>query len=129
MPTPIIKTFAKETGKSLAEVEKLWDESKELAKQKGLDDNYAYIVGILKNKLGIGESMSRARQIIDKISVREAKASDAIKDLIDTDFSASDDEKGKAAQLLRGLFFSKEPEAVEFIKKLDSMLSKMEKPE
>lgn len=75
--------------------------------------------------------MSKAGNIVNKYlkSFNENVATDSIKALIDTNFSASEEEKGKAASLLRGLFFSDEPEAVEFIKKLDAMLSKMEKPE
>ena len=72
--------------------------------------------------------MGRLSNILNKVESKpivESKATDAIKALIDTDFSKSDDEKGKAAQLLRGLFFSKDDEAVDFIKRLDKILSNM----
>jgi hypothetical protein len=71
--------------------------------------------------------MSLAKKILEKNSsdVRESKSSASIKALIDTNFSADDKEKGKAAELLKGLFYSKDSEAVEFVKNLDAMLSKM----
>jgi hypothetical protein len=70
--------------------------------------------------------MSIASQILEKYKNKsESKSKEVIKALIDTNFSASKEEKGKAAELLKGLFYSNEPEAVEFIKELDQMLSDM----
>ena len=57
MPTPMIKSFADKTGKTVGEVEKLWNEAKAIAFKEGKEDNYAYIVGILKKKLGLNESV------------------------------------------------------------------------
>lgn len=55
MPSSIIKSFAKKTGKSTDEVEKLWDKASDLAIKKGLtkDTNnfFAYTTGILKRML------------------------------------------------------------------------------
>ena len=48
-----------------------------------------------------------------------------INDLIGTDFSASDEAKGKAASLLKGLFFSDDPKAVELIEKMDKWFSSL----
>jgi len=57
MPANVIKSFAQETGKSAEEVEKLWDKAKEIAKDEGQDENYAYITGILKKMLKINETV------------------------------------------------------------------------
>lgn len=48
-----------------------------------------------------------------------------IKDLIDTEFSSSEEEKGKAAEMLKGLFFSEDPKAKEMISKLDKWFSSL----
>lgn len=48
-----------------------------------------------------------------------------IKDLIDTEFSSSDEEKGKAAEMIKGLFFSEDPKAKEMIVKLDKWFSSL----
>ena len=68
--------------------------------------------------------MSLAKSILNKFESK-TDSKQAIQALIDTNFSASDEEKGKAASLLRGLFFSEDPEAKDFIKRLDDMLSQM----
>jgi hypothetical protein len=54
MPTAAIKSFAKKTGKSEAEIEKYWNEAKEAAKSekaKGDEAFYGTAMMILKNKL------------------------------------------------------------------------------
>ena len=54
MPTAAIKSFAEKTGKSVAEIEKYWNEAKEAAKSekaKGDDAFYGTAMVILKNKL------------------------------------------------------------------------------
>jgi hypothetical protein len=48
-----------------------------------------------------------------------------IKDLIDTEFSSSEEEKGKAAEMIKGLFFSEDPKAKEMIVKLDKWFSSL----
>jgi hypothetical protein len=63
MPSPAVKSFASKTGKSFAEVEKLWDKAKEIAKKdhNESDENfYAVVTGILKNMLGLKEATSAA---------------------------------------------------------------------
>lgn len=55
MPSGIIKSFAQRSGKSVGEVERLWDVAKNAAKKKlGTDSGdrfYALTTGILKNIL------------------------------------------------------------------------------
>lgn len=61
MPAALVKSIAKESGKSVAEVEKLWDKAKELAKEQGRsedsEDFYPYVVGILKKMTGMGQNV------------------------------------------------------------------------
>ena len=58
MPSSIIKSFAKNSGKSLKEVETLWQKAKDIAKEEGRDEEYDYIVGILKRMLKLNEVKS-----------------------------------------------------------------------
>lgn len=62
MPNNIVKSFAQKTGKSEAEVEKLWDKAKAEAEKADTDDVYAYTVGILKNMLSIKENVDMTKQ-------------------------------------------------------------------
>ncbi len=58
MSNNIIKSFAEKTGKTEKAVEKLWDKSKLIAKKAGHEEDYDYIVGILKNMLNINEKQT-----------------------------------------------------------------------
>ena len=51
MPNAVIQSFAKKSGKSEEEIEKIWDELKDQ-----YNDNYEAIVGTLKKILKINES-------------------------------------------------------------------------
>jgi len=53
MPPALIQTFAQRAGRSAKAVEKLWDKAKELAAEAGREEDYAYVVGILKRMLKI----------------------------------------------------------------------------
>jgi len=55
MPSNIVKSFAKKTGKSVAKVEKLWDKAKAIGAKEGHKEDYDYIVGILKKMLKLNE--------------------------------------------------------------------------
>jgi hypothetical protein len=59
MPSNIVKSFAKKTGKSESEVEKLWDRAKKSAKDQGRKETdpkfYNLVTGILKKMLKINE--------------------------------------------------------------------------
>lgn len=48
----------------------------------------------------------------------------AIKDLVDTSWSGSNEEQGRASSLFKGLSFSDDPEANKFMKYMDDCASK-----
>lgn len=56
MPVPVLKKFAEESGKTMEEVEKAWEEAKQAALKQYDEDHPAYwptVTNITKNKLGI----------------------------------------------------------------------------
>ena len=84
MPANIIKSYAKKTGKSEAELEKYWNESKEAAKDqkgkgKGEDAYYGTVMTIFKAKLkkhaGLSEGCMKFSEYVGLIN--EAKIADA----------------------------------------------------
>jgi len=59
MPSNIVKSFADKTGKSIEEVESLWQKAKEIASEKFEEDDdrfYPMVTGILKKMLNLKES-------------------------------------------------------------------------
>lgn len=69
MPNPIIKSFAKKSGKSEAEVEKIWDASKAEAYSKFKSENgsfWAYVNATVQHKLGLKEDKVRFKQFYNK---------------------------------------------------------------
>lgn len=58
MPNNIINSFSNKTGKSVKEVEKLWDKAKKIASDNNEEDDYQYITGILKNMLSLEDTTS-----------------------------------------------------------------------
>ena len=76
MPSPYVNKLAKETGKSVSEVEKLWDKAKEITSDtfgKKEDDfgskEYSYTTGIVKNMLGVKE------ELLDPTKFQDSKLS------------------------------------------------------
>ncbi len=58
MPVPQLKTLAKKSGIAVKKIEKdYYPKAKKIAKDMGMEDNFAYIYGILENMLGIEESV------------------------------------------------------------------------
>lgn len=61
MPSSVVKSLAKETNKSISEVEKLWDKAKKIVSdeykdvKKDSDKYYQLVTGTLKNMLNIKE--------------------------------------------------------------------------
>ena len=124
-------------------ISKLWIKDKALKKQvfnydRGDDHDEAppgLVDSILKflapgspayKKLGLkpGNDDESALGDNEGSTNEEDDVKEIIKDLINTNFSADDDAKGKAAQLMRGLFFSDDPAAQKFIKELDTATNK-----
>lgn len=60
MPTPLIRSLAYRAKKTVEHVEELWHEAKEQAKAERPNlhdgDYYAFVVGIVKNRLGLDEA-------------------------------------------------------------------------
>jgi hypothetical protein len=89
MPSPYIKTLAKETGKSESELEKYWNAAKQNAAEKFdvkesdfTDKQYAYATSIVKKMAGIKEVV----KVVDFI--RSNKSVDKfIEEVISSDFS------------------------------------------
>lgn len=52
MPNAYIEKMADKKGKSVAELEKLWDKAKTLAADQGHSEEYDYITGIFKKMIG-----------------------------------------------------------------------------
>lgn len=73
MAKPVLKSFAKQSGKSLKDVEKLWVKAEAEASKMGQKDNYAYITGILKNMLGIDESFTNDYKKLSKDFIKSDK--------------------------------------------------------
>ena len=60
MPAEVVKSFANKTGKSVQEVEKLWNKAKEIATKEGIPKKgfFAFVTAVLKKMLGIKESLN-----------------------------------------------------------------------
>jgi hypothetical protein len=94
MPSPYLKKLASETGKSESELEKYWQEAKEVASEKFdvkesdfTDKQYAYATSIVKKKAGIKEVVKVSDFINSKLSVdkfiEEVVISSSFSDVLD----------------------------------------------
>lgn len=74
--------------------------------------------------------MSRAKELLKNLPTtsknEEVDVMKIIKDLIDTNFSGSNEEQGKAAQLFKGLAFSDDPRSNKFMKAIDDFTSSLD---
>lgn len=101
MPSPIIKSFSKQTGKSVKEVEKLWKDAEKEASKMGKKENYAYITGILKSMLGIDESFTDYYKNLSKQFLNSDKKT--LKDFIEKiEGSVSTEFSDKPEKVLSG---------------------------
>lgn len=66
--------------------------------------------------------MTNANEILNLV-VEAVDVSEIIKELIKTSWGGSNEEQGKAVQLLRGLAFSEDPKSDAFMKDLDTFTS------
>jgi len=71
MPTPLIKSLSKRSGKSTKTVERLWSEAKHLAQKQGRSGDYPYIVGILKKMLKVEDNQQM--QVLPEPSVPSSR--------------------------------------------------------
>lgn len=57
MPNALVQSVAQKTGKPTSEIERLWKKTGEIIDNPDISDadKYAYLVGILKNILGLKE--------------------------------------------------------------------------
>ena len=79
MPLPALRKMAKESGRSLEDAERYWDDAKEKALEQGFeegdDDFYAYAMGIVKRRL----SLSGLSRVGSSIRVRAERRLNARK--------------------------------------------------
>lgn len=71
------------------------------------------------------ETNNLAIKVMGRRLVEEIDVDAVIKELVDTSWSASDEEQGKAMELLKGLAYSDDPKAKKFMKDLDKATSAM----
>lgn len=60
MPTPALKSMAEKHGVSIDTAERYWKEAKKSAASSGHTDDYAYIMGIVKRRMGVSSSAAAA---------------------------------------------------------------------
>jgi hypothetical protein len=89
MPSPYVKKLAQETGREISEIESRWSEAKNLAAESlgkpesdFLDEDYKYVVGTLKNMLGIHEGL-KVKDFLDS----GVNARDFIETVISSQFN------------------------------------------
>ena len=51
MPAAIVEKVAKELDVPVSEIEKVWDNAKEAAKEQDQEENYAYVMRIFQNMI------------------------------------------------------------------------------
>lgn len=71
MPSPVVKSFAEKSGKSIQTVEKYWDEAKMSAREKfkRKDSHFwAYVSAIVQKRLGIAENKQSFKQFLTVIN-------------------------------------------------------------
>lgn len=74
MPNALVKSFAQKTHLSVAKVESLWKRAVQIAKKEGHEEEYDYIVGILKKSLKMEELITYAKSMItEEKQLKEAE--------------------------------------------------------
>lgn len=72
MPTPYLEKVAKDTGKSVSEVEDLWSQAKAQAAKEGHTKDYAYITAIFKKMAGVTSSTLKVNSDVKTTSDYES---------------------------------------------------------
>lgn len=65
MPSPVVKSFAEKSGKSVQTVEKYWDEAKMSAREKFKNESpsfWAYVNTVVQKRLGLKETKLSFKQ-------------------------------------------------------------------
>lgn len=65
MPSPLIKSFAKKSGKSEEEVEKIWNDTQKEVKEKFKNESpafWAYVNTTVQKRLGLKETKLSFKQ-------------------------------------------------------------------
>ncbi len=90
MPSPFLKSLAKEIGKTEKELEQYWNKAKEITAEtfgKKEDDfgtkEYKYITGIVKNMAGVKEEVLDPSKFIES----DLSAKEFIETVVSADFS------------------------------------------
>jgi hypothetical protein len=77
MPSNVVKSFAEKSGKSVAEVEKLWSKAKSIVKKEYPDIEpetdrwYSLVTGTLKKMVGLKESSAIDRALCEHAHTSE----------------------------------------------------------
>ena len=106
MPSSIVKSFAAKSGKSVADVEKLWDKAKKVAANAGRKEDYPYITGILKKmlKLESFESTNTDTNILIDLVLQGKNPQDVIASAYSTmkeaEFKSLDDAESAIEQAM-----------------------------
>jgi len=91
MPAPVLKSFAKKSGKSIETLEKYWNEAKTSAREKGLEPGsdrfFAFVTAIVKRRAGLSESLEEFWGWILDTVLNEY-------DLMEQDEDGEEDEEG-----------------------------------
>ena len=69
MPNAVIKSFADRTGKTVAEVDAIWNETKEEVKKKFKEENpafWSYVNKVVQNKLGLSKGKKTFKDFVKK---------------------------------------------------------------
>jgi len=90
MPSAYVRSLSKETGKSVSEIEKLWDKAKEITSETfnkdedEFDDReYKYSVGIVRNMIGLDERVLDPTNFLNS----DKSAKDYIETITSANFS------------------------------------------
>lgn len=83
MPNNVVKAFAKKSGKTVAEVEKIWDETKKETKKKFAGETppfWAYVNNVVQRKLGILKEHMTFKDYLNEgwFPTEEIKAGDIV---------------------------------------------------
>lgn len=77
MPSEALKSMAEKHGVSLSDAERYWKEAKKSAAEGGHTEDWGYIMGIVKKRMGIRSSIVTAEDEDIKTDIGEIRINDA----------------------------------------------------